>query len=94
MECVIKSIRHSGRRGERNAPRIDGRYPLRIGRVVDIDPASLIKGRSCVLDYVRDRDGIDLSGAFLTTSRVVDVQKCGDTLVVETINTIYEMAKC
>ncbi len=94
MKYIIKSIKHSGRRGERNTARTDGRYPLRIGRVVDIDPVALIKGGLCVFNYVRDRDGLDLSGSRLTTSRIIDVQDGEDSLVIETVNTIYELTKC
>ena len=33
----INSIVHSGIDGERNTPRTDGRYPLRIGRIVEFN---------------------------------------------------------
>ncbi|MBO5970932.1 MAG: hypothetical protein J6S14_20845 [Clostridia bacterium] len=94
MEYVIKSIKHSGRRGKRNTARVDRMYPSQIGCVVDIDPTVLVKWDSCVIDYVRDRDGTDLSGTSLWTSIVVDVQVGEDNLVIETSNTIYEMVRC
>lgn len=94
MECVIKSVRHSGTSGERNSLRTDGRYPMRVGRVVEIDPSTITAGRSLVFDYVRDRDGTDLSGSAVITTKVVDFVNGADSLVFETLNTIYEMAKC
>lgn len=37
MLYKIKSIKHNGTCGERGTERTDGRYPLRIGRVVKLN---------------------------------------------------------
>lgn len=50
----IKSILHTGRKGERCTPRTDGRYPLRINRIVELDVHTLAKGFPLILDYVKD----------------------------------------
>ena len=94
MEFTIQSIKHSGRRGTRYAERSDGRYPLRIGRTVDLDPIiDLRKDVPFVLNYVKDRDGSDMRGWSLRTSYVVDFKFDGDMLIVETNNSIYEMRR-
>ena len=69
--------------------RSDGRYPLRIGRIVK-NPNPHI-GVPMILEYVRNADGSDYSRYTLRTSRV-----CGsyinekENLVVETVNSAYE----
>lgn len=69
--------------------RTDGRYPLRIGRIVK-EPKPHI-GIPMFVEYIRNADGSDYSGMTLRTSRV-----CGsfinekDNLVVETMNSVYE----
>lgn len=69
--------------------RSDGRYPLRIGRIVKKPNPHL--GLPMILEYVRNADGSDYSGNVLRTTRV-----CGsfinkkDNLVVETVNSAYE----
>lgn len=69
--------------------RTDGRYPLRIGRIVK-EPKPHI-GIPMFVEYIRNADGSDYSGMTLRTSRV-----CGSfinekgNLVVETMNSAYE----
>lgn len=69
--------------------RSDGRYPLRIGRIVKKPNPHL--GLPMILEYVSNADGSDYSGNVLRTTRV-----CGsfinkkDNLVVETVNSAYE----
>ena len=69
--------------------RLDGRYPLRIGRIVEKPYAHI--GLPMILNYIRNADGTDYSGMILRTSRV-----CGSfinekgNLVVETMNSVYE----
>ena len=69
--------------------RTDGRYPLRIGRIVK-EPKPHI-GIPMFVEYIRNADGSDYSGMTLRTSRV-----CGSfinekyNLVVETMNSVYE----
>ena len=88
----IKSILHSGRKGERNTPREDGRYPLRIGRIVELDVNNLIEGISLVLDYVTDEKGNDYRGYCLQCSRIVDWDYIYENRIcIETNNSIYEL---
>lgn len=69
--------------------RSDGRYPLRIGRIVKKPNPHI--GVPMILEYVRNADGSDYSRYTLRTSRV-----CGsyinekENLVVETVNSAYE----
>lgn len=67
--------------------RTDGRYPLRIGRIVK-EPKPQI-ALPMVLEYLRNADGSDYSGYILTTSRVVDVREKTGILEVETMNSVY-----
>ena len=69
--------------------RTDGRYPLRIGRIVKEPKAYDMQ--PMVLEYLRNADGSDYSGMFLRTSRVMDsfVNENGNLIVV-TMNSEYE----
>ena len=69
--------------------RTDGRYPLRIGRIVKKPKPHL--GIPMVIEYLRNSNGSDYSGMYLRTSRVCDWfinEKYN--LVVETMNSAYE----
>lgn len=92
MTYKIKSIKHSGRKEKRGNNRTDGRYPKRIGRIVELDPFELIRGYPLYLYYLKDSDGSDYIGTFLT-SFIVDVIQDNNTLIVETNNSIYEFEK-
>ena len=56
----IKQILHSGRKGERNTPRIDGRYPMRIGRIVEFDVKDIVVGQCLWFDYIKDENVIPI----------------------------------
>ena len=87
----IKSILHAGRKGKRNTPRIDGRYPLRIGRIIELDTKDLFIGNQLVLDYVQDENGNDYRGMSLYCSMIKDWDYVYENRIrVETINSIYE----
>ena len=93
----INSILHSGRKGERNTPRTDGRYPLRIGRIVelndDIKKGDIISNMPFILKYVKDENGNDYTG-YLQTSRVVNWDFVYENVIrIETLNSIYELKK-
>lgn len=95
MEYRIKSIKHSGRMGLRGTDRTDGRYPGRIGRVVDLKPTECKIGQPFVLNYLRLADGSDYSNMYLRCSRLVNFTTInGDMNTAETNNTIYEFEKC
>lgn len=91
----IKSIYHSGRKGTRGTARTDGRYPLRIGRTVNIDLQNLVEGTPLVLPYVvKDKKGNDCSGYYLRCSRIQSIHIVSEKLfTVETNNSIYEFEK-
>lgn len=93
----ITKVLHSGVDGERETPRTDGRYPLRVGRIVLINKQDLHIGHSFWLQYVVDENGKPLHGSYKRTSYVVRWECCSnleDTLVnklrIETYRTIYE----
>ena len=89
----IKSISHSGRKGNRGVERTDGRYPLRIGRTVNIDLKNLLEGTPLILSYVKDEKGNDYSG-YLRCSMIQSIHIVSENLfTVETNNSIYEFEK-
>ena len=94
MNYRIKSILHSGRRGERNTPRTDGRYPLRINRIVEFTDKDIVVGIPFLLRYIKDENGNDYTGFCLTTSKVIDWDYVYDNSIrIETYNSIYEFER-
>lgn len=95
MEYRIKSIKHSGRYGIRGIDRTDGRYPIRIGRIVDFDVKNVTVGYPLILSYMRNPDGSDYSGHYLRCSNVTGIYTILDNslICVETKNSIYEIEK-
>lgn len=85
-EYKIIDIRSTATGETRN----DGRYPLRIGRIVSRPIVYLDWSMS--IPYLRDADGSDYSGHALWTSRVGDlsINEKGN-LVITTMNSIYEI---
>ena len=94
MYYKIISIQHNGKSGKRGRERSDGRYPYRIGRVVDFEPRYLKKGIPLVLPYVYDSDGSYCRGKYTKCSNISDVWMDGkDTLLIETSTSIYVLQK-
>ena len=94
MIYKIKSISHSGRKGSRGIERTDGRYPLRIGRIVNIDLKNLLEGTPLILSYVKDEKGNDYSGYCLRCSMIQSIHIVSENLfTIETNNSIYEFEK-
>lgn len=90
----IKSISHSGKKGNRGIERTDGRYPLRIGRTVGIDLKDLIIGTPLILSYIKEEKGNDYSGYYLQCSRIQNIHIVSEKIfTVETDNSIYEFEK-
>lgn len=88
----INSILHSGRKGKRGIPREDGRYPLRIGRIVELDVSKLNEGTRLILNYIKDENGNDYSGLCLLCSAIKDWDYVYDNRIrIETNNSIYEL---
>lgn len=94
MIYKIKSISHTGTKGTRGIERTDGRYPLRIGRTVNIDLKNLLEGTPLILSYVKDEKGNDYSRYYLRCSMIQSIHVVSDKLfTVETNNSIYEFEK-
>lgn len=93
MEYKIKIILHSGSKGIiRGIDRTDGRYPMRIGRIVDLELKNITVGEPLYLKYVKDSDGSDYHGV-LCISRVVNFDctydKSSNWIKIETLNSIF-----
>ena len=93
MKYKIINISHTGNSGKRDETRKDGRYPLRIGRIVDLDIQKIRVGESLNLDYLLDADGSDYGGKRLITSPVANLNKLERKLIIETVNSIFEFEK-
>lgn len=88
----IKSIKHS----ENLSDRTDGRYPKRIGRIVDLDIDGIAYSQRNILPmiirYVKDEYGNDYPYT-LRTSTVLNYEVLENTVTVNTRNSIYEFEK-
>lgn len=98
MLYKIASIKHS--RGTlKGLDRQDDRYPIRIGRIIDLDINDILIGFPLIIRYVRDSDGTSMRWMILRTSPVKSFEyikdKNGeiDYINVETENSIYEFKK-
>lgn len=69
-----------------NKTRVDGRYPLRIGRTCK-KPEPIV-GKSMYLEYLKDVDGSDYK-KFLMTSLVTDFTENDGIIKVRTLNSEY-----
>ena len=67
-------------------PKTDGRYPLRVGAIVDAYPA--IVGQRLNMNYIADGEG-NLKFGVLSTSTVQDVENEADVMKVTTKNSVY-----
>lgn len=90
----ILSIAHSGTKGTRGLPREDGKYPMRIGRIVEFEINNISIGIPLILNYIKDENGNDYRGRYLRCSTVCGIHFIGDSIwCIETRNTIYEFEK-
>lgn len=90
----IKQILHSGRKGARYTPRTDGKYPLRINRIVKFDENDIKIGECLLWDYIKDENGNYYKGYQFRTSFVKDWDyEYEDVISVETNNSIYVFEK-
>lgn len=80
------SIQHNGNKGERFTDRTDGRYPLRVGRICELEQVDM--GLPLIIRWVKDQNGNDYSST-LRCSRVKGLSQEENIFTVETINTIY-----
>ena len=72
--------------------RTDGRYPLRIGSLVEILDMNV--GWRLTLGYLKDAEGNEKSGV-LSTSRIVKIDSTFslDEITVTTLNSVYTLTK-
>ena len=90
----IKAISHTGIDGERDTPRTDGRYPLRINRIVELNEKDIVVGKPFRFDYVADQNGNDYRGYHKWTSYVKDWDFIfEDMIYIETFRSIYELER-
>ena len=67
MLYKIKSIKHS--KGKlKGLDRQDDRYPLRIGRIINLDINDILIDFPLIIRYVRDSDGTPMRWMILRTS--------------------------
>lgn len=67
MLYKIESIKHS--KGElKGLDRQDDRYPLRIGRIINLDINDILIDFPLIIRYVRDSDGTPMRWMILRTS--------------------------
>lgn len=83
----ITDIRHK----ETNETRTDGRYPLRIGSVINFYVIPTV-GSCAFLDYVSDNEG-NFKGGLLRTSVVESILEDSSELILTTHNSIYIFEK-
>lgn len=93
MEYKITKITHSGTKGERGQDRNDGRYPMRIGRTVELDLDSVKLGKPMIINYLKNADGSDYSNMCLRTSSVMSIISTASTVFIETMNSIFTFEK-
>ncbi len=86
----ITRITHTGTYGKEGTDRTDGRYPLRIGRIVEMKYDSIDVGIPMTLRYVRDSDGTPLRFKYICTSDVVSKNKNNNKVVITTRNSVFE----
>ena len=90
MEYKITKITHSGTKGKRGQDRTDGRYPMRIGRTVDLDLDNVKLGKPMIINYLKNADGSDYSNMYLRTSCVIST---ASAVFIETMNSIFIFEK-
>ena len=93
MEYKITKITHSGTKGERGQDRTDGRYPMRIGRTVELDLDNVKLGKPMIINYLKNADGSDYSNMCLRTSSVVSIISAASAVFIETMNSIFTFEK-
>lgn len=99
MLYKIVSIKHSGTCGKRGTERTDGRYPLRIGRVVKLNIDDIEIGYPLLIRYIKDSDGTSMKFSLLKTScvknyiTVDDLEGIVKYITIETQNSIFEFER-
>ena len=76
-------------------PKLEGRYPLRIGRTCKKPEAKC--GYRAVIEYLKNSDGSDYSNRCLLTSTVKEIFTIENTkktiIIIETQNSRYKFLK-
>lgn len=84
----IKDIRYK----DTNETRTDGRYPLRIGSIIDFFTYKPTVNQCAYLSYVYDNQGNNKEGT-LRTSFVKEIFENEKELILTTCNSIYVLEK-
>lgn len=84
----IKDIRYKNT----NETRTDGRYPLRIGSVIDFFAYEPTVNQCALLSYVYDNKGKPKQGT-LRTSFIEEIFEDEKELILTTCNSIYVLEK-
>ena len=93
MEYKITQILHTGTCGKSGTERKDGRYPLRIGRTIDLCLENIHIGYPMYAEYLKDSNGDDMAFKALLTSRVKNIQVDQGLVIVTTRNSIFYFRK-
>lgn len=93
MEYRIKQILHSGAKGIRGTDRADGRYPMRVGRTIDLKLDDIMLGCPMPIAYLKDKDGSDYNHCLCTSSVKGPIKIEGTTVTIETANSIFIFEK-
>lgn len=73
-------------------PRNDGRYPQRINSTVEIYEEYIRVGSPFMWHYITDGQGNPKEG-HLTTSRVENIEKPDNKLIITTRNSVYALER-
>lgn len=86
MNYKIKKITHLD-----GTERTDGRYPLRVGRIVSGEDSVIVIGLPAILSYMTDENGEECVGKYLRTSIVhsIDHDYTNMDIKFTTHNSIY-----
>ena len=72
--------------------RTDGRYPLRIGSIIEfVYPFIPMKGIVALFSYIKDNEGNEKQGTLRTSTiqKIYNDEEDSSILIIETLNSIY-----
>lgn len=89
MQYKIVEIYHNGKKGNAFEPRRDGRYPLRVGRTVELEPADIVSGNPAYIRNIAENDGTPCNSTLITSNVVISANIMGFFVLMITENSIY-----
>lgn len=92
MKYKIVEIYHNGKHGKLFEPRRDGRYPFRIGRIVEFDPTEIEYGNPAYIHNVVENDGTPCDSTLITSNVLSLIYAMGFFEAIFTENSIYMLA--